>query len=183
MHAAAVHFPITFIASAQILDVIYGLSTFKQTAPFVAKIYDVKPYHSDITRLSQLFLTIGILSAIPAILTGVYELFGLLSRQAVADKLAHAESKKEKKEVMKKLSPKIKIAFLHALVMDLVVAANAYSWYIRRDAPASVPSNVNIIISAVSSVFFMGAGRLGGKLVYEHGVGVYSAGALQKKDQ
>jgi len=182
LHPITIHFPIAFLVSTQILDVVYGLATHAQTAPYLANIYDVKPYLSDITRLSQLFLTLGLFSAIPSVLTGAYDLIGLLSRQAIADKLAAADGAAKKKEVVRKTHPKVKIAFLHAIVMDLVIATNAYNWWTRRSAPAGMPSDINILLSAVQAPFFAGAGSLGSQLVYRHAVGVYAAGSL-KKDQ
>jgi uncharacterized membrane protein len=182
VHPATVHFPIAFLVGTQVLDIIYGLATHANTAPLLANIYDVKPYLSDITRVSQLLLTVGLFSSIPAVLTGAYELFALLSRQAIADKLAAADSAEKKKEVVRKTHPKVKMAFIHALIMDLVVAANAYNWWTRRNAPAGMPSDINVLVSALQAPFFAGAGSLGAQMVYRHGVGVYAAGSM-KKDQ
>jgi len=127
LHPGLVHMPIAFLFSAQALDVVYGLATNARTATFAASIYNVKPYLSDITRSSHLLLSIGLITAIPAILSGAYELIQLLQRQAVADKLAHADTAKEKKTVVSKTHPKVKMAFLHAAVMDVVVAAAVFN--------------------------------------------------------
>jgi uncharacterized membrane protein len=172
--------PIAFLFSAQALDVVYGLATNARTASALSTIYNVKPYLSDITRSSQLLLSIGLITAIPAVLSGVYELIQLLQRQAVADKLAHADTAEKKKAVISKTHPKVKMAFIHAAVMDSVVAVSAFNWWTRRGAPAGVPSDMNVLLSAFSIPFFMGAGSLGAQLVFNYGVGVYAAGSLKK---
>jgi uncharacterized membrane protein len=176
-----VHFPIAFLSSSQILDTTYFLTTHARTAPLVASIYNIKPYLSDITRTSHLFLALGLLTAVPAIITGGYEITQLLSRQAVADKIAAADGAQGKKKVIQQTHPKVKMAFLHAIVMDIVVAGAAFNWWSRRSAPAGVPSDLNVLIAAVTGFFFMGAGSLGAQLVFNHGVGVHAAGALKKQ--
>jgi hypothetical protein len=169
----------------QFLDITYTLATHPQTAGYVASFspWQLAPHLGDIARLSTLCNLVGAALALPAIVTGAVDLTSLLSRQAVADKIAHADGAKGKVKTAAGTHPKVKIAFAHALLMDATVAALGYGWWIRKDNVLGAPGIENAVIAA-GSLIGLGVGSfLGGRLVYRHGVGVYSAGVLQgKKD-
>jgi len=177
-HPAFVHFPLAFLFAAQLSDIAYGVFTHPATTKLAANVYDASPYLTDISRLAHLFNIIGLVSAIPAVLTGGVELFKLLQRQDMPAKIKNAsagatkESAEQTLSVAKRSHPKVKAAFLHAASADLVVAGAAYNWYTKRNAAAVAPSDFNVLVSAATALLLCLVGVLGGKLVYDHGVGV-----------
>jgi uncharacterized membrane protein len=177
-HPAFVHFPLAFLFAAQTCDIIYGVFTHPATTKLAANVYDASPFLTDIGRLGHLFNIIGLVTAIPAVLTGGVELFKLLQRQDMPAKLKNAsagatkESAEQTLSVAKRAHPKVKVAFLHAAAADLVVAGAAYNWYTKRGAAAVAPNDVNVMVSAATALLLALTGVLGGKMVFDHGVGV-----------
>lgn len=81
-------------------------------------------------------------------------------------------------------SKKAKVGVLHALINDVGVVAAAYNWWTRRHAPGFVPSDQNILISAVVALpATLFAAYLGGSLVYIYGMGFRGGQAKAKKNQ
>jgi uncharacterized membrane protein len=181
-HPALVHFPVAFITTAQILDIVYGLTTNPRTSAFMKTRFDATAYTTDIVRLSYLINMLGVLSAIPAIISGGLELAKLLNARSVPSKLKKAD---DKAAVAKKVHPKVKFAFTHAIMMDIVVAGAGYNWYTRRSTAVNAPGDINVLISALTLPLFGAAGYLGGLLVQEYGVGVnvraYWGGAAKEE--
>ena len=73
--------------------------------------------------------------------------------------------------------PRIKATITHAIVNDLVFVVNLYSWYLRKDKAGAVnagkvPSNTNVLLSAILLPSLLSAAKIGGTLVYNHGVGL-----------
>ena len=169
LHPAIVHFPIAFLTLSYALDILYGLSTHPQTASFVSKAYDPAPYLDDITRLSYFANTLGIATAIPAVLTGGMDLFALIKRQDLLNKLQKSEGKADNAKGMHR---KIKVGLAHALLNDVGIFAAGFNWWTRRSTAANAPTDVNVIVSSVCLPLLMLAASLGGMLVYDYGVGI-----------
>lgn len=72
----------------------------------------------------------------------------------------------------KTMRAKVKVAFAHAALNDLVFVASLYSWYTRRDDKLNVPSGLNMLISCVMFPVLMFSANLGGTLTYNYGVGL-----------
>lgn len=71
---------------------------------------------------------------------------------------------------------KVKTALAHAGLNDTVMVMLVYNWWTRRNVEGFAPSSINLAVSsslAMPVVFF--AASLGGKLVYEHGMGMARA--------
>lgn len=74
--------------------------------------------------------------------------------------------------------PRIKAGITHAILNDIVFVANLYSWYLRKDKdaapnPGKIPNQTNMLISAVLLPLLMIGAKIGGTLVYNHGVGLH----------
>ena len=83
--------------------------------------------------------------------------------------------------VAKRTHPKIKVAFAHAAMMDLVIAGAAYNWWSKSSAKAYAPTDVNVLLSAVTAPLLSYSGYLGSKLVYDYGVGVDMRGSWARR--
>lgn len=92
----------------------------------------------------------------------------MIKRQDLASKA----KKTDVATVAQKMHPKMKLGFLHAVLNDVGVAAAGYTWYVRREADAMVPSNTGLLTSAVLLPTLFFSAYLGGQMVYKYGVGV-----------
>jgi len=63
------------------------------------------------------------------------------------------------------------LSYAHAAVMDLVVISSAWNWWDRRGGKG-VPDTTHLIVALNGLAALAGSSYLGGKMVYEHGVGV-----------
>ena len=157
--------------AAWALDILYALTTTYVKPSFLTTRFGSATTLLDITRLSYFLLCAGLLSTVPAIMSGNIQLVGMIKKNGGPWE-KDAEGKQKSTMV-----PRIKIAITHALVNDLIFVVNLYSWYCRksRDAnpnPGHVPSNMNMTISMCLLPMLMGSAKAGGTLVYNHGVGL-----------
>jgi uncharacterized membrane protein len=81
-------------------------------------------------------------------------------------------------------SRKAKVGIAHALINDVTVLAAVANWWSRRNRPMFEPSSANILVSCVLALpATLFAAHLGGKLVYNYGMGFTGAQAKAKKGQ
>lgn len=149
---------------------MYGLTTHPSTTKYVSSIYDLKPYLSDFARIGHLFTILGLLSALPSIISGVWEFLKLLKRQRYADKVRRSNG--NAKALAQQTHPKVTTTLIHAATMDIVVAAMAYNYWTRSSNAMWAPSETNVLVSALTAPLFALSGYLGAHLVYNYGVGV-----------
>jgi len=123
-------------------------------------------------RVSYYANILGLLAAILASLTGFMELWALIKRQDLLNKL---QKSKDKLNTVKRIHPKIIYALIHASVNDMGLAAAGYNWWTRRSTALNLPTDTNILASAVGMTFLFAAGYIGAGLVYGYGVGVSNA--------
>lgn len=174
MHPAAVHFPIAFLALSFGLDILHQLQITNRLPSSISKGLPLSP---DMTRMSYFLLSAGLITAIPAIVTGGREAIVLLSKQGM-------------KDTDGTVRPKVKAMFAHAIFNDVVIAVSTYIWYQKRaNAAHSVAGKVGIPVGAaayqpenwmvyteapIMLLMFMAA-NIGGVLAYNFGIG-FSAG-------
>jgi Predicted membrane protein (DUF2231) len=125
----------------------------------------------DITRCSYFLLCAGLITSVPAILSGGAQLSGIIQKNG-GPWAKDADGKQQNYMV-----PRIKAAITHALLNDVVFLVNLYSWYIRKGEEniGKVPSEVNMVISAVLLPSLMAAAKIGATLTYNHGIGLQLA--------
>jgi uncharacterized membrane protein len=164
-----VHYPFSFLSLSYILDITYGAATHPSTSKLVASIYDVTPYLSEITRFSHYLNILGLLTAVPAVLTGGQQLMIMIEKQDLAAKF---EKSQNKTATAQKMHPKMKLGFAHAMMSDACVAGSVYAWYKRRSIPDYTPDDMSLYVSAGLLVLLCTVGYLGTTLVYDYGVGI-----------
>lgn len=131
LHPMLVHFPLACWSLATIAD-------------FASAHYGKPAWH-----LAGTLLLIGLVMALPAIVTGVIELIQVPDERAA-----------------------MRDAYLHMVVMMLAFALYAASLLMRVDAGHFIaPGAAAITVSACGFVALMIGGWLGGTLVYGHGIG------------
>jgi uncharacterized membrane protein len=169
LHPATVHFPIAFLSLGYGLDVLQGAIIGGYIpSSFQAMLLE---HLSDFAFGSYALNLIGIVTALPAIVTGVMEQGLLVKSQGLYQRI-----EKDGKVISKGMNPRAKIGMIHAGINDLVFLASVYNWYVRRSVAGFTPSTLNIGLSAamLPSLFF--SAYLGGTLVYKYGTGVQRMG-------
>lgn len=181
MHPALIHMPIAFIGLAVGLDVLYGISGYLPAA-----ISSALPVSTDISRASYFLLSLGLLTSIPAVTTGVGEAKKAIDKQGLYEKDG------------KTIKQKFKGVIAHAIANDIVIAVMAYIWYCRRSAAANtvagklgvgsastaeaayMPAVWMVVVEALMGGLQIFAANIGGSLTYNYGFGM-AIGAGGKK--
>lgn len=110
--------------------------------------------NEQVSWVAGVLLTVGTITALLAMVTGLMEL-GKIDPQHPATKTANQ----------------------HMLLMLTSWSCYAVSLFLRLDgASLGQPGILALILSVAGAVTLCIAGWLGGKLVYEHGIGVRSSG-------
>jgi len=184
VHPATVHFPISFLSLAYALDVLYGLATSPTTGHLTVNtlktVNNALSLHinlNDISRVAYYSNLIGIITAIPAVLSGGAEMFAMIQGQGVWEKI---KRESDGKEISSGINPKVKHGALHGILNEGAIAASLFNWWSRRSVPGYEPSSTNVWISALVLPTVMFSAYLGGSLVYEYGVGVQRQGVATK---
>lgn len=168
IHPAIVHFPIAFNTLSWALDILYALTTTWLRPSFLTTRFGEPATLVDLTRLSYFLLCAGLISTVPAIMSGNVQLVGMIKKNGGP---WEKDSQGKQKDTM---VPRIKAAITHALINDVVFVVNLYSWYIRKNnkTVGRVPSDTNLLISAVLLPLLLVSAKIGGTLVFNHGVGL-----------
>jgi len=176
VHPATVHFPIAFLTTANILNLLYGTSLF---LPALFPFSIDKQNTGTITILGYFANVVGIISSIPAVITGVAELYAMINSRGLYVQ--------DKASGQKTLDHIVKITLIHAGLNDVTVVGAIYNWLMERNRPHEDyrPYPHQIALSAGALVMTLYAAFLGGSLVYSHSVGVQrmGAGAEEKKKE
>ncbi|KAF2196632.1 hypothetical protein GQ43DRAFT_467033 [Delitschia confertaspora ATCC 74209] len=167
-HPATVHFPLTFTTLTGVFDLLYVLTNSPAVAPFIQaglKAAEIQIAPDALPHLSYYSTVLSILTALPAVATGIYELMPLIKRDGTN-------------------SPKARTGIMHAALNNLVLSGAVYNWWTRRHAPGFEASGTNLAISslvALPTVFF--SAYLGGSLVYNYGMGMGKSSNKGKRMQ
>ncbi|KAK5047134.1 hypothetical protein LTR84_007077 [Exophiala bonariae] len=159
-HPASVHFPIAFLTLTCGLDLLDGLN---------ADSFAVKALKSDIdiTKGAYYLQVLGLITAIPAIVTGFTSTTQIALSQGVIEKQT------------KNLRPKFVKTFFHSLASTIAVLGNLGIWYCGRSAGKKLEPVALGIETALCVLMFIGA-NIGGTLVFTHGMGF---SGLQRKNK
>jgi len=183
IHPATVHFPIAFLALSWGIDI---LNHFSPNLP--RSITSNLAVSTDLSRASYYLLSIGLISAIPSLVTGGREAIMQIQKQGIKDAQGNVRTKS-------------KIMIAHAVSNDIVFAAAIYIWYLRRSAAANtVAGKLGVgtastaaaayqplgwmvgVEAAIMVLMFMSA-NMGGTLAYVFGMGFSAGGSSAKKAQ
>ncbi|KIW32576.1 uncharacterized protein PV07_04106 [Cladophialophora immunda] len=171
VHPGIVHFPIAFNVLAWGLDILYALTAVYVKPDFLTTRFGSPSTLLDITRLSYFLLCAGLITTVPAIMSGNIQLVGMIKKNGGPWEKDAAGKQKST------MVPRIKACITHAIMNDLVFVVNLYSWYLRKDKEGAVnlgkiPTQTNLIISMVLLPALMASSKIGGTLVFNHGVGL-----------
>lgn len=128
---------------------------------FISTIGDIAGLFIDerISWVAGVLLVTGVITALFAMISGLVEL-GKIDQQ----------------------SPAIKTANQHMMLIMISWSFYAVSLFLRLDGTnLGQPGMLAVILSIMGFIFLCIAGRLGGKLVYEHGAGVHFIHIIPKK--
>ncbi|PMD42924.1 hypothetical protein L207DRAFT_563741 [Hyaloscypha variabilis F] len=171
IHPATVHFPLTLFTLANVLNLVYGMVLYFPDNPFLS--HDQQNLGT-LSILGYAANVLGIITSIPAVVTGGAEFYAMVQGNGFYE---------TKENGQKQLIPKVKTAFIHGGLNDLVIAGAVYNWLQERNVPDFKPAGHQIVMSAVFLAVQGYAAYLGGDLIYAHGVGVQRMGQAAKKKQ
>lgn len=172
VHPATIHFPIAFLTLAHVLNLVYGSILYLPTD---------FPLTRDAQNLGSLSILgyfsnlLGIITSIPALVTGFAELYAMVSAQGLYQV--------DEKTGEKSLIPKVKTTLMHASLNDIVVGNAVYNWLMERNVEDYKPAGHQIVLSAGMLLLAFYAAYLGGGLVYTRGVGVQRMGTGAEEKQ
>ncbi|KAK6518978.1 hypothetical protein TWF281_003669 [Arthrobotrys megalospora] len=171
VHPAIVHFPIAFLTFSHTIDILHYLTT-NFSLPILSTL---TPFFPQLLSTSRLLHTLGIFSAIPAILTGIAQ---AAAQAAKPGNLYEADGKTIKK--------KFYVMATHAALNDISIIVSGVSWWSRYKAHgilgASEPGVNEVGVAGVVLPVMLFAASLGADLVYKYGMG-FSAAKSSKKDE
>jgi uncharacterized membrane protein len=156
--------PITFLISASLSDILTHVAQEypKAIEPLAAQLSTPVRTLIQFTTLFSYFLTLAALfTAVPAVLSGGQQAVGMISSRGLKAR-------------------SVQTTLLHAVLMDVAIAGAAYNWYSRKDVTGFMSEKINLAISGATLLAVLYSSSLGGKLVYEHGIGVSKVGAVKK---
>lgn len=177
------HFPIAFLALS------WGLDIVNQLSPNLPKaITSNLAVSTDLTRASYYLLSIGLITAVPAVVTGVREAIVQVNKQGLKDAQGNMRTKS-------------KAMIAHAVANDVVLAGATYIWWLKRSAAADslvgklgvssvstgaaayAPEPWMVGVEAGIMVLMFVAANIGGTLAYVFGMGFSAGGSGGKKTQ
>jgi uncharacterized membrane protein len=118
LHPAIVHFPVALLLVAFGLDAIHFVYP---SLPAAVTSSSLLPPPEDIPRLAYLALSAGVLSAIPAALSGILEANKVVAKGGIFESNGGVR-------------PKVKAVGAHAALCDTVILAAAWVWWKRHAA-------------------------------------------------
>jgi hypothetical protein len=101
IHPATVHFPLAFLTLANILNLLYGSVLYLPNNPFFSV---DRENLGTLSILGYASNVLGIITSIPALLTGGAELYAMIQGNGLYQKDKNGE---------KRLVPKVKVALMH----------------------------------------------------------------------
>jgi len=157
LHPATVHFPIAFLFTSYAIDAIQPILPNLPSA-----ITSFLPPAVELTRLSYYALSAGLLTSIPAVISGGVQAVKMIQKQGLYETDG------------KSIKPKVKTTITHASLNDIVLLASAYSWYVRRQSTSLTyaPENWMVGLSVLLLSGLVYSAALGGALTYNYGMGV-----------
>lgn len=146
------------------------------------------PPDTDLTRASYWLLSIGLITAVPTVMSGTAQAYKMVAKQG----MYQADGKT--------IKDKVKATIAHAVVNDISLFATAYVWWTRRQIAATTiagkmgvgsvstssaayaPATWMVAAEVVAMMLMFFGASIGGSLTYNYGIG-FSAMSSGKKTQ
>nr|XP_031859241.1 uncharacterized protein CI109_005269 [Kwoniella shandongensis]KAA5526313.1 hypothetical protein CI109_005269 [Kwoniella shandongensis] len=178
IHPATVHWPIAFLSATFSLSALTLLPPSYYPSSFL-------PAQAVIPSLAHYSAAAGVITAIPAIITGLGEGYELIRAQYLI-KGSWTKLFDDAWNMKDEGGRKVKMTVKHASLNDIVVGLAAWNWYRGYAYPNQPLPRINILLGAIAIPGLFYSAMLGGKLVYEYAVGVQRQGAgkqIKEKEQ
>ncbi|KAF2744713.1 hypothetical protein M011DRAFT_164841 [Sporormia fimetaria CBS 119925] len=156
-HPATAHIPLTLTLLTTTLDLLsYTLSTrFSPLASTLLSLLSLSDLTPHLSLLSYHTTRLFLLFSLPAILTGILEFHPLIDKEGGVK------------------SRKAKTVAKHALLSYANVIGMGWNWWVRGGREGREVKGAEVVVSlVVGGVGALAMAHLGGRLVYEFGMGV-----------
>ncbi|EPS45797.1 hypothetical protein H072_123 [Dactylellina haptotyla CBS 200.50] len=174
-HPAIVHFPIAFLTATHAIDILHYLTAVLNLPILTTYLSPLLP---PLLRSSRLLHTLGLATAVPAVLSGIVQ---ASDQAAKPGNLYESDGKTIKRKFF--------VMATHAALNDLLIIASAVSWWGRfktdgffgETGAQGVPGGKDYVISGLVVPVLFYTASLGGDLVYRYGMGFSVAKANERK--
>ncbi|WRT64421.1 uncharacterized protein IL334_001353 [Kwoniella shivajii] len=169
IHPATVHWPIAFLTAA------FSISSL-DLVPSSLYPSSILPAPSTLSVLGFYAAGAGVLTAVPAIITGVGEAYELIRKEykEKGDWSKVVDSAWNMKDTGGR---KVKMTIKHASMNDMVVALAGYNWYRGYYYPGEPLPTTTTVLNAIALPALLYSAMLGGRLVYEYAMGIQRQGS------
>ncbi|TKA71773.1 hypothetical protein B0A49_06097 [Cryomyces minteri] len=174
IHPATVHFPIAFLSLSYMLDNFHAAYT---RTPLSSLMTVSSATMSEMSRIAHYSNVLGIITAMPAAATGVAEMLAMWKANSLKEKIVRES---DGKVVYDGYNPKLLTGIVHGMLNELALVISLVNWWTKRGAKDYAPSGLNEALSALTLPALLFSAFLGGKMVYEYGVGVQRQGEAKK---
>lgn len=177
LHGGVVHWPAALLSTSFALD---ALELVRKTDIIPSGLEQYLPASPAARITSHYACAAGLLTAIPAVLTGLAELYGMYRGAA-----KEQGNKETIKKTAKGQQEKLALTITHALCNEVGVAIALSNWWSRhKNLTSYTLDNLHLWLSVAALGGTLVGAYLGGDLVYRLGVGVQRQGsALEKKEE
>ncbi|WWC66123.1 uncharacterized protein I206_100023 [Kwoniella pini CBS 10737] len=169
IHPATVHWPIAF------LTLTFGITSL-DLVPLSLYPKSILPPRATLNTLAYYSAGLGVISALPAIITGLGEAYELIRKEYIQkgkDWNKVIDSAWNMKDTGGR---KIKMTIKHASMNDLVVGLAGYNWYRGAYYPGQKLPQITLLLNAIALPALLYSAMLGGRLVYEYAMGIQRQG-------
>jgi uncharacterized membrane protein len=180
IHPSTVHWPIAFLSVAWVLDLACTL-TGESHSTFAS--LGLGSRSNELARMAYYCHALGVLTAIPATITGAVELYAMISSKGLWQRI---HKKSDGSNIYSGLNPTVRIGLIHAALNDIAVFASVHAVWSNWGVTAHrCSSGIAGLWSAIVLGGILYSGYLGGSMVYDYGVGIQRMGeaAKIKEDQ
>ncbi|WWD09700.1 hypothetical protein V865_007828 [Kwoniella europaea PYCC6329] len=169
IHPATVHWPIAFLTAS------FGISTL-DLLPLSLYPTSVLPPRATLSTLGFYAAGAGVVSALPAIITGAGEAYELIRKEYFEKGRDWSKVVDSAWNMRDNGGRKVKMTIKHASMNDMVVALAAYNWYRGWFYPGEPLPQTTTILNALALLALLYSAMLGGRLVYEYAMGIQRQG-------
>ncbi|GFZ46991.1 hypothetical protein JCM24511_04217 [Saitozyma sp. JCM 24511] len=182
LHPATVHWPIAFLSTS------FGLVAFNALpSSITTTVSRVLPPLASLPKLAHYSAAAAVITAIPAIVAGRGEAYEIIRGQIKAKGSVRAVIN-DPWNMKDDAGRKLKMNMKHASLNDIVVLHAAVNWWVSKVCrtltirwhgyvyPSPALPTPNVVLSVVALPGLLYSFMLGGRMVYEYGVGVQPQG-------
>ncbi|KAG7528929.1 hypothetical protein FFLO_05886 [Filobasidium floriforme] len=165
IHPITVHYPLTTLMAA------YGIDMTVHSRPYLPRLLtSLLPSTPVLAQVAYYSNAAGLIFMAPALITGFHEFYEIYK---------HLGTKRVEDGVVLQSYPQrtFNVAAIHGVLNALTGAYSLYLWRARKNVPGHMSTPRQGLASGLVLGSLIFSAALGGKLVYDYGIGVQRQGS------